>query len=104
MIEQTDDDYFVTLTRSEVDEVDNAISPNKSEIEVLAVVQDGKVKLQRYDFLTMHENKWLNDKILQSLFWKLQERDIKNEHHFMKTHFLAKLQQHELNTYCYQSV
>ena len=97
VIEQTEDDYFVTLTQSEVEEVKNAISPDKSEIEVLAVIQDGKVKLQRYDFLTLLENKWLNDEILQSLFCKLQERDIKNEHHFMKTHFLA-------NTYCYQSV
>ena len=98
------DQHCAMLTTSKISDVKNTLSKDEPVNKELVTVQDGKVKLKRHDFLTLCCGKWLNDEIIQSLFWKHRKRDHESMNYYMTAHFMTKLQHNELNTYNYQFV
>ena len=87
------------MTKSETEDIDNALSADEDEGEMLVTLQNGKLRIPRYAFLTLQNGRWLNDDIMQGLFWKLVERDCQNMNYYMSTHFLAKLQESRTSIY-----
>ena len=81
------------MTKSETEEIDKALSADEDESEMLVTLQNGKLRIPRYAFLTLQNGRWLNDDIMQGLFWKLVERECQNKNYYMSTHFLTKLQE-----------